>query len=58
MHFHDWRHSAASELINAGVDVYTVGRVLGHKDPRSTARYSHLAVDALTSAVAKIGGRT
>jgi integrase len=57
MHFHDWRHSAASELINAGVDLYTVGRVLGHKDSRSTARYSHLAVDSLTAAVAKIGKR-
>lgn len=55
MHFHDWRHSAASELINCGVDLYTVGRILGHKDARSTARYSHLAVDTLTAAVAKIG---
>lgn len=57
MHFHDWRHSAASQLINAGVDLYTVGRVLGHKDSRSTARYSHLALDALTAAVGKIGRR-
>lgn len=55
VHFHDLRHSAASELINAGVDLYTVGRVLGHKDARSTARYSHLAVDSLTSAVGRIG---
>ncbi len=44
MHFHDWRHSAASELINAGVDLYTVGRVLGPKDARSTQRDAHLAV--------------
>ena len=55
MHFHDWRHSAASALINAGVDLYTVGRVLGHKDSRSTARYSHLAVDTLAAAVGRIG---
>jgi integrase len=55
MHFHDWRHSAASELINAGVDLFTVGRVLGHKDARSTARYSHLAVDSLAAAVGRIG---
>lgn len=55
MHFHDWRHSAASELINAGIDLFTVGRVLGHSDPRSTARYSHLAVDSLTAAVGRIG---
>lgn len=55
MRFHDWRHSAASELINAGIDLFTVGRVLGHQDPRSTARYSHLALGALTAAVGKIG---
>lgn len=55
MTFHDWRHSAASELINAGVDLFTVGRVLGHKDSRSTARYSHLAVDSLAAAVGRIG---
>jgi integrase len=55
MHFHDWRHSAASALINAGVDLFTVGRVLGHSDPRSTARYSHLALETLELAVARIG---
>ena len=55
VHFHDLRHSAASELINAGVDLYTVGRVLGHKDSRSTMRYSHLAVETLTAAVGMIG---
>jgi len=57
MHFHDWRHSAASELINAGIDLYTVGQVLGHKDARSTQRYAHLAVDTLTAAVSRIGLR-
>jgi integrase len=55
--FHDLRHSAASQLINAGVDLYTVGAVLGHKDARSTKRYSHLATASLTEAVGKIGGR-
>lgn len=55
MHFHDWRHTAASELINAGVDLYTVGRVLGHLDPRSTQRYAHLAVGTLAAAVDRIG---
>jgi integrase len=58
MHFHDWRHSAASALINAGVDLFTVGRVLGHKDSRSTARYSHLAMDTLTAAVGLIGQKS
>jgi integrase len=54
---HDLRHSAASEMINAGVDLYTVGGVLGHKSAVSTARYAHLATDRLRMAVGKIGGR-
>lgn len=55
LHFHDLRHSAASELINNGVDLYTVGAVLGHKDARSTKRYAHLATDKLADAIGVIG---
>ncbi len=55
IHLHDLRHSAASEMINAGVDLYTVGAVLGHRDARSTKRYSHLRHDTLADAVSKIG---
>lgn len=55
--FHDMRHSAASEMINAGVDIFTVGGVLGHKDPRSTKRYAHLNTASLEAAIKKIGGR-
>lgn len=54
---HDLRHSAASEMINAGVDLFTVGRVLGHRSAASTARYSHLTADTLAGAVGKIGKR-
>lgn len=57
IHFHDLRHSAASEMINAGVDLYTVGRVLGHRDSRSTQRYSHLTAETLAAAVGQIGKR-
>lgn len=55
LHFHDLRHSAASEMVNAGVDLYTVGQVLGHRDSRSTARYSHLTAGTLAAAVGQIG---
>lgn len=55
LHLHDLRHSTASELVNAGVDLYTVGAVLGHKDPRSTKRYAHLTHSTLADAVGKIG---
>jgi integrase len=54
---HDLRHSAASEMVNSGVDLYTVGQVLGPRDSRSTARYSHLSTATLAAAVSKIGGR-
>lgn len=53
--FHDLRHSTASELINAGVDLHTIGKVLGHKDARSTDRYAHLLGSTLADAVNKIG---
>ena len=57
IHFHDLRHSSASEMINADVDLYTVGQVLGHKDPRSTQRYSHLTHEKLAAAVGRIGSK-
>lgn len=55
--FHDLRHSAASEMVNAGVDLFVVGKVLGHRDSRSTQRYSHLTADTLAGAVGLIGAR-
>jgi integrase len=55
LHLHDCRHSAASNMVNQGVDLYTVGKVLGHKDLRSTKRYSHLSVETLAAAIRKIG---
>lgn len=56
--FHDLRHSAASEMVNAGVDLYRVGQVLGHRDPRSTQRYSHLRQDQMADAIGRIGRRS
>jgi integrase len=57
VHLHDLRHSAASEMVNAGVSLFTVGQVLGHRDQRSTQRYSHLTADTLAAAVGTIGRR-
>jgi len=51
LRIHDLRHSAASFMINAGVDLFAVGKVLGHADHKSTMRYSHLANDTLLAAV-------
>lgn len=55
LRIHDLRHSAASSMINAGVPLYTVGAVLGHKAAASTKRYSHLDTSTLADAVRRIG---
>lgn len=51
--FHDLRHTCASMLINRGVDLYTVGRILGN--PSAVQRYAHLANSTLKRAMRKIG---
>lgn len=52
--FHDLRHTFASWLVMAGVDITTVSRLLGHKSLAMTLRYSHLAPNHLQLAVASL----
>ena len=49
--FHDLRHTFASHLIMAGVDVMTVKELLGHASITMTMRYAHLAPDHRLRAV-------
>lgn len=40
---HDLRHSFASHLVSSAVSLPIVGKLLGHTQPQTTARYAHLA---------------
>jgi len=52
--FHSLRHTYASWLVMAGVDLYAVQKLLGHATIAMTERYSHLAPDSLQAAVEKL----
>ena len=47
---HDLRHSWASQAAAAGLSLPFIGAILGHSEPSTTARYSHLANDPLKAA--------
>ena len=53
---HDCRHTLASHAVMSGLDLYTVGRLLGHADLASTERYAHLADDHVRAAAGRISG--
>jgi integrase len=52
--WHCHRHTFASRLVMAGVDLRTVGELLGHRSPAMTYRYAHLAPAHTLNAVDRL----
>jgi len=53
--FHELRHTYASHLAQAGVDLLTISKLLGHADTRITSKhYAHLADKTLAAAVTRL----
>jgi integrase len=50
-HFHDLRHTFATRLIQSGVDIYKVQKLLGHKTLMMTQRYAHHYPESLRAGV-------
>jgi integrase len=53
---HDLRHSFASVGVGAGLGLHVVGKLLGHRDPKTTARYAHIGSDPAKAAADRIAG--
>ena len=51
---HDLRHSFASVAIRDDISLTVIGKLLGHTLPETTARYAHLADDAVMDAASRI----
>ncbi len=52
--FHNFRHTFATLLINKGTDLYTVSKMLGHKDLKTTQIYAKIVDEAKREAANKI----
>lgn len=49
--FHDLRHTFATRLVQAGVDLYVVKELVGHKSLKMTMRYAHHYPESLRHGV-------
>ena len=54
MRIHDCRHSFASRALALGESLPAIGKLLGHSQVETTARYAHLARDSVREAAVRI----
>ena len=52
---HDLRHSFASRALALGEGLSMIGKLLGHTQVQTTARYAHLARDTVKASAGRIG---
>ena len=50
----DFRHTFASRALALGETLPVIGKLLGHSDIETTARYAHLARDSVHEAAERI----
>lgn len=56
LRIHDLRHSYASIAIRHNMLLATIGKLLGHELPETTAKYAHLADETIADAAARVSG--
>jgi integrase len=54
---HDLRHAFASVAASSGMGLPIIGKILGHSQPTTTARYAHLASDPVKAAAAAVADK-
>jgi len=54
LRLHDLRHTAATKMIEAGVDIVTVSKILGHASIQMTMRYAHPTPENMKRAVERL----
>jgi integrase len=53
---HDLRHTFASTAVASGQGLHMIGKLLGHTQVQTTARYAHLAADPVRTAADQVAG--
>jgi integrase len=51
---HDLRHHAATNYIRSGISLAETGRLLGHKEPKTTYRYVNIDLSAALDAASRL----